>query len=99
MGVNDTTLQNPNRTKVVPSDEFFGPSQLPRRSTRPRVTPPYLKDYVVTNDNEVSDEELVNFAMFADCDPLTFEETAQDDGWVQAMDEKIKSIEKMILGS
>lgn len=53
-----------------------------------------LQDYVVTNDNDNSDGELANFALFADCDPLTFQEAVKDDGWVRAMDDEIHSIEK-----
>ena len=36
----------------------------------------------------------MNFALFADCDPVTFADAAQDGRWVQAMDEEIHSIEK-----
>jgi len=36
----------------------------------------------------------VNFALFADCDPITFEEAAKDDHWMNAMDEEIHDIEK-----
>ena len=63
-------------------------------SSRSRVLPTRLQDYVITNDNDVSDEELVNFVLFADCDPLNFVEAVQDDGWIRAMDEEIQSIEK-----
>ncbi|KAL5802512.1 hypothetical protein ACOSQ4_030817 [Xanthoceras sorbifolium] len=48
----------------------------------------------MTNNNDVTDEGLVNFALFADCDPLTFSEAAQHDEWLQAMDAEIQSIEK-----
>ena len=36
----------------------------------------------------------MNFALFVDCDPLSFEEVAQDDCWLKVMDEKIYAIEK-----
>ena len=51
-------------------------------STRSRVLPAHLQDYVITPDNDVSDEELVNFALFTDCDPLIFAEAVQYDGWI-----------------
>lgn len=57
-----------------------------RSSSHRSVLPARLQDCVITNDNDVFDEELVNFALFADHCPLTFEEAARDDGWIQAMD-------------
>lgn len=65
-----------------------------RRSSRTRVIPARLHDYVLASDNDASDEEIVNFALFADCDPLNFSDAVQDGGWVQAMDDEIQSIEK-----
>ena len=76
------------------SDSPLSPDDATRCSTRNRVIPARLQDYIVTNDNDVSDEDLVNFALFADCDPLTYAEAVQDDRWVSAMDEEIHSIEK-----
>ena len=49
---------------------------------------------MVGNDNNPTSQELMNFALFADCDPLSFEEVAQDDCWLKVMDEKIYAIEK-----
>lgn len=72
------------------------PVAVHRTSTRTRVLPARFHDYVVTNDadDELSHEELVNFALFADCDPITFAEASQDNGWLQAMNDEIQAIEK-----
>ena len=81
-------------SNTIPFNPSLSHDGATRCSSRNRVLPARLQDYVITNDNDVSDEELVNFALFADCDLVTFEDAAQDGRWVQAMDEEIHSIEK-----
>jgi hypothetical protein len=39
------------------------------------------------NDNDTSDEEIINFALFVDCEPMNFEEASGDEKWIKAMDE------------
>lgn len=56
--------------------------------------PAHLEDYVLGDDIAVSDETLVHFALYADCDPISLDEARQDPRWVQAMDEEIHAIEK-----
>ena len=58
------------------------------------VLPARLKDCVLSNDDDPIDEELVNFALFADCDPITYEDAARNDCWLKAMEEEIGAIEK-----
>ena len=53
-----------------------------------------LEDYIIGNDNELSDVDIVNFALFADCYPITFVKGVKDDHWNQAMDKEIHVIEK-----
>ncbi|TXG67033.1 hypothetical protein EZV62_008308 [Acer yangbiense] len=70
---------------------------LAESSSRPqhqRVLPARLQDCVLSNDDYPTDEELVNFALFADCDPVTYEDATQDDYWMKAMNEEICAIEK-----
>lgn len=45
---------------------------------------------------EATEEEnnLNLFCFYSDCDPLSYEEAAQEKKWRNAMDEEIKSIEK-----
>ncbi|TXG64801.1 hypothetical protein EZV62_011795 [Acer yangbiense] len=59
------------------------------RPQRQRVLPARLQDCVLSNDDYPTDEELVNFALFADCDPVTYEDAAQDDYWMKVMNEEI----------
>ncbi|KAG6495777.1 hypothetical protein ZIOFF_043604 [Zingiber officinale] len=33
-----------------------------------------LQDYVLSNDNDLSDEEIIQFALFANCDHISFED-------------------------
>ncbi|XP_072054397.1 uncharacterized protein [Arachis hypogaea] len=49
-----------------------------RRPQRERRLPARLADYEVGNDNDPSDEEIIIFALFSDCEPLYFEETFKD---------------------
>jgi len=64
------------------------------RAQRKRRLPTRLQDCVLGTDNDPSDEEIINFALFADCEPVTLEEAAGDENWIKAMDEEIKAIEK-----
>jgi len=64
------------------------------REQRNRRLPARLQDYVLGTDNDPSDEEIINFALFADCEPVTFEEASGDEKWIKAMDEEINAIEK-----
>ena len=46
------------------------------------------------NDNIPFDEEIINFALFADYDLFTFEEASSDENWRKARDDDIHAIEK-----
>ena len=47
-------------------------------------------------DYEVSgiQDPITHFALFADCDPMTFEIAVKEEKWKKAMDEEINSIER-----
>ena len=49
---------------------------------------------MITLDDVSVNEDIVNFALFANCDPIVYEETARDDCWVKVMEEEIHAIEK-----
>ncbi|XP_072064502.1 uncharacterized protein [Arachis hypogaea] len=57
-----------------------------RRSQREQRLPARLADYEVGNNNDPSDEEIINFALFSYCEPLNFEEASKDNTWKKAMD-------------
>ena len=63
----------------------------PKRS---HIMPAHLKDYEVMKDTKITNEGLVNFCLFTDCNPISYEETTSDERWIQAMNEEIQSIEK-----
>ncbi|TXG50951.1 hypothetical protein EZV62_023475 [Acer yangbiense] len=46
------------------------------RPQRERVLSARLQDCVLNSDDDPTDEELVNFALFADCDLITYEDAA-----------------------
>jgi hypothetical protein len=37
---------------------------------------PDCKIVFLGNDNDTSDEEIINFALFVDCEPMNFEEAS-----------------------
>ena len=56
--------------------------------------PAYLENYVVGNNNDLFDKNIVNFALFADCDPVAFEEVVKVIIGIKKMDEEMHAIEK-----
>ncbi|KAI5351652.1 hypothetical protein L3X38_004543 [Prunus dulcis] len=50
--------------------------------------------YVPGTYNDASDEEIENFALYANCDPLSFKEACEHEHWIKAIDEEIHAIEK-----
>ncbi|KAK0583215.1 hypothetical protein LWI29_034678 [Acer saccharum] len=59
-----------------PSSVNPHPAESSCRPQRERVLPARLQDCVLNSDDDPTDEELVNFALFADCDPITYEDVA-----------------------
>ncbi|KAG9446373.1 hypothetical protein H6P81_012501 [Aristolochia fimbriata] len=83
----------PFSSHSVPSSpsQSSSPASRPVRQTK---LPARLQDYVIYKYTDPIDEDIINFCLFADCDPQTYEEATKDDGWVEAMDKEIASIEK-----
>ena len=52
-----------------------------------------MDDYEVTGIGQ-SKDPIVHFALFADCDPVTFEEAVKQSKWRKAMDEELATIER-----
>ncbi|XP_073111050.1 uncharacterized protein [Elaeis guineensis] len=61
---------------------------------RNQVLPARLQDYVLSRDTDASDKKIIDFALFADCDPKIIAEASRDEDWIHAMDEEIYAIEK-----
>ena len=53
---------------------------------------------MITRDDHESDNDandnIANFFLFVDCDPISFDNAIINEKWVQAMKEEIHSIEK-----
>ncbi|TXG49066.1 hypothetical protein EZV62_024941 [Acer yangbiense] len=77
-----------------PPDVTPYPAESSSRPQRQQVLLTRLQDCVMSNDNYPTDEKLVNFTLFVDCDPITYEDAARDDCWIKAMNEEIGAIEK-----
>lgn len=73
--------------------QYSPPRRYPQRERHP---PPHFKDYEVGQDDDPDDmeEEITYYALFADCDPATYEEATNKDCLMKAMDEEIHAIEK-----
>lgn len=46
------------------------------------------------DDNDPSDEEIINFSLFANCELVKFKKASNNQHWRKAMDEEIHVIEK-----
>lgn len=68
-----------------------GPESYRRPWRNPQL-PARLQDCVMFNDNNPSDEEIINFALFACYGPITFEEASSYKNWRKAMDDEIHAI-------
>jgi hypothetical protein len=65
------------------------------RPQRNKQIPRRLQDCQVTGDDEVSsDDELVQFAMLADTEPLDYKAALCDENWKEAMLDEMNSIER-----
>ena len=53
----------------------------------------WMDYYEVTRIGQ-SEDPIVHFALFADCDPVTFEEAVKQSKWRKAMDEELAAIER-----
>ena len=42
----------------------------------------HLKDYKVMTYTLITDENLVNFCLFADCDSISYEEVTSEEKWI-----------------
>ena len=49
---------------------------------------------MVDDDSDPTGAELMNFASFPNCDPLSHEETTQNDCWLKVIDEEIHTTHK-----
>ncbi|GKV33525.1 hypothetical protein SLEP1_g42028 [Rubroshorea leprosula] len=90
--------------EILPTEvEFSTGGSLPTTpelksgtSSRPQCKkrrPAWLEDYEVT-DLPQDDVPVNHFALFVDCDPLTYEEAVKEEKWQKAMAEEIGSIER-----
>ena len=53
-----------------------------------------MQDYKIIDLPQIGDEFITYYALFSDCDPLTFEEAVKEEKWRKAMAEEIAAIEK-----
>ncbi|GKV23723.1 hypothetical protein SLEP1_g33425 [Rubroshorea leprosula] len=68
-------------------------SRTSYRPQRKKRRPAWLEDYEVT-DLPQDDVPINHFALFVDCDLLTYEEVVKEEKWQKAMAEEIGSIER-----
>jgi hypothetical protein len=79
--------------RVVRQEEVRG-EVGPRIPPRIRHMSARLQECVITSDDVVNEEgELVNYAFYADVEPVNAAETLKHSKWMKAMNEELKSIE------
>ena len=78
-------------TETVPAtlEETDAAEQPLRRAHR---RPVWMTDYKVAGIDV--NEDVSHFALFADCDPTTFENAVKEEKWRKAMDDEIDAIER-----
>ena len=54
----------------------------------------HLQDYVTIPDDISSDEDITNFALFANCNLVVYKGATYNDCWVKVMEKEIHTIEK-----
>lgn len=69
------------------------------RSQREHRLPVIHQDCIMGNDNDPSDEEIVNYALFADCELVIFEQTFTNDNWRKAMNKEFMQLKRLICES
>ena len=85
-----------------PQQEHVTPPASPMQSDKGNSPPSFLAERneerirSLEDLYEVTDrlENLNLFCLFADCEPVNFQEAAQDGKWRNVMDDEIKAIEK-----
>ena len=85
-----------------PQQEHATPPASPTRSDKGNSPPSFLAERNEERTRSLEDlyevtdrlENLNLFCLFADCEPVNFQEAAQDGKWRNAMDDEIKAIEK-----
>lgn len=77
---------------VTPNEDQSSGTQG-QRDQRTRRRPILMNDY--ESGGELSDDEtLTHLALFADCDPIAYEEVAKEAKWQRAIDSEIDAIER-----
>ncbi|RDX79473.1 putative mitochondrial protein, partial [Mucuna pruriens] len=99
-GVDEEERQQPIETdQQIPPEHVADASGSPtmasndERPQRVRKRLAWMTDYEVTGIHQ-SEDPLIHFALFSDCDPTTFEEAIKESKWRNAMDEEISAIER-----
>ncbi|KAG6496958.1 hypothetical protein ZIOFF_044838 [Zingiber officinale] len=86
---NDFLDEQPTQDNTQVSVQSEALTRILHRECR---LPTHLQDYILSNDNDLSDEEIIQFALFAYCDPISCEDAAKKTHWLKAMDEEIQAI-------
>ena len=90
--------QEEDNYNIQPSSIAQGPQiKLTEHPQCQRQMLARLQDYVITLDDIPSNEDIVNFALFIDYDPVVYEKAANDDRWMKVMEKEIHAIKEMRL--
>ena len=81
---------SPTAETVPATLEETDAAEQPLRRARRR--PAWMTDYKVTRIDV--NEDVSHFALFANCNPITFENAVKEEKWRKAMDDVIDAIER-----
>ncbi|KAM7520343.1 hypothetical protein LguiB_019305 [Lonicera macranthoides] len=84
--------QNTTPTTPISSTRTVGQPDV-THSQRTKRRPAWMSDYEVAGIDQTEDP-LTHFVLFADCDPVAFEEAVKESKWQKAMNAEIEAIEK-----
>lgn len=80
--------------EISPTTETLPATDAATQSVRrARRKPAWMGDYKVTGII-VNNNAITHFALFTDCDPITFECVVREEKWRRAMDVEIEAIER-----
>jgi len=85
----NTTNSTPIAAVTSPTTTSINKEEAQSHS-RVRRRPVWMKDYEVTGIQN----PITHFALFADCNPTTFESVVKEEKWPKAMNDEIDAIER-----
>jgi len=96
LAAEEVTQTNPSDAVIISTNsnayDISRTAEISTEGRRVRKPPAWMRDYVIGED--LTNEEDINFAMFAGADPVTYNQASKSQHWRYAMDAKIQAIQR-----